>query len=73
MPSNLTKDAILTAMRIVEAEGDHDAWLVLDGLFSAIVAGRTASLAEAVAEWDADQEDATVPAWAEADDGRRGG
>jgi hypothetical protein len=39
MPSNLTKSAVLIAMRIAEDEGDHAEWTVLDRLFASMATG----------------------------------
>jgi hypothetical protein len=73
MATNLTKDAVLTAMRIVEAEGDADAWVALDHVFSAIVNREIPDLAEAMEEWSLSRGPikAPLPAYATPSDGRR--
>jgi hypothetical protein len=85
MPSNLTKSAVLIAMRIAEDEGDHAEWTVLDRLFASMATGGTLTLAAAASSlalagldpYDLDhgdpgESDAVLPAWATPSVGGRG-
>jgi hypothetical protein len=73
MPTDRTRVALEIAMDAAALEKDDHAWGILFVLVNAMAAGLTESLADAVGEWDADQDRAepVLPAWATAHDGRR--